>query len=61
MHWRLRSEGVAEPGGLLAGVELADDHVPGGGGADRLGAAVTRRCLELGLPMVWVTLALSVT
>ncbi|WP_219825891.1 aspartate aminotransferase family protein [Nonomuraea typhae] len=37
--------------GLLLGVELAGDRVLGAGGADRLGAAVTRRCFELGLHM----------
>ncbi|EIE98437.1 aspartate aminotransferase family protein [Saccharomonospora glauca] len=37
--------------GLLVGVELVDDSGPGGDGADRLGAAVTRRCAELGLHM----------
>ncbi|MFI6390790.1 aspartate aminotransferase family protein [Nonomuraea sp. NPDC050540] len=37
--------------GLLLGVELAGDEVLGAGGADRLGAAVTRRCFELGLHM----------
>jgi 2,2-dialkylglycine decarboxylase (pyruvate) len=37
--------------GLLLGVELVDDQVLGAGGADRLGAAVTRRCFELGLHM----------
>jgi 2,2-dialkylglycine decarboxylase (pyruvate) len=31
--------------GLLQGIELRDEQ----GGADRIGAAVTRRCLELGL------------
>ena len=35
--------------GLLLGMELADDGSPGG--ADRLGAAVTARCMELGLHM----------
>ena len=35
--------------GLLLGMELADD--PASGGADRLGAAVTARCMELGLHM----------
>jgi 2,2-dialkylglycine decarboxylase (pyruvate) len=37
--------------GLLLGMELVGDHVLGPGGADRLGAAVTRRCFELGLHM----------
>lgn len=37
--------------GLLLGVELVGDHVLGAGGADRLGAEVTRRCFELGLHM----------
>lgn len=37
--------------GLLLGVELVGDHVLGDGGADRLGAAVTQRCFELGLHM----------
>ncbi|MCG0285822.1 aspartate aminotransferase family protein [Streptomyces sp. PSAA01] len=37
--------------GLLLGMELAGDQVLGAGGADRLGAAVTRRCFELGLHM----------
>ena len=37
--------------GLLLGVELVGDHVLGVGGADRLGAEVTRRCFELGLHM----------
>lgn len=37
--------------GLLLGVELVGDQVLGDGGADRLGAAVTRRCFELGLHM----------
>ncbi|MFI6504074.1 aspartate aminotransferase family protein [Nonomuraea typhae] len=37
--------------GLLLGVELAGDRVLGAGGADRLGAAVTRRCFGLGLHM----------
>ncbi|GAA3566438.1 aspartate aminotransferase family protein [Amycolatopsis ultiminotia] len=37
--------------GLLLGVELAGDDVLGTGGADRLGAAVTQRCFELGLHM----------
>ena len=37
--------------GLLLGMELVGDHVLGAGGADRLGAAVTRRCFELGLHM----------
>ena len=35
--------------GLLLGLQLADDG--GSGGADRLGAAITRRCAELGLHM----------
>lgn len=35
--------------GLLLGMELADQREPGG--ADRLGAAVTARCMELGLHM----------
>ena len=35
--------------GLLVGLELVDDEV--WGDADRLGAAVTRRCAELGLHM----------
>jgi 2,2-dialkylglycine decarboxylase (pyruvate) len=37
--------------GLLLGVELVGDQALGAGGADRLGAAVTRRCFELGLHM----------
>lgn len=37
--------------GLLLGVELVGDQVLGAGGADRLGAAVTRRCFDLGLHM----------
>ncbi|MFE0811817.1 aspartate aminotransferase family protein [Streptomyces sp. NPDC058848] len=37
--------------GLLLGMELVGDDVLGPGGADRLGAAVTRRCFELGLHM----------
>ncbi|MEU5627051.1 aspartate aminotransferase family protein [Streptomyces tendae] len=37
--------------GLLLGMELVGDQVLGDGGADRLGAAVTRRCFELGLHM----------
>lgn len=37
--------------GLLIGVELAGEDVLGAGGADRLGAAITRRCFELGLHM----------
>jgi 2,2-dialkylglycine decarboxylase (pyruvate) len=37
--------------GLLLGMELLGDHVLGDGGADRLGAAVTQRCFELGLHM----------
>ncbi|GAA3950493.1 aspartate aminotransferase family protein [Streptomyces marokkonensis] len=37
--------------GLLLGMELVGDQVLGTGGADRLGAAVTRRCFELGLHM----------
>ncbi|MES4831890.1 aspartate aminotransferase family protein, partial [Streptomyces anthocyanicus] len=37
--------------GLLRGMELVGDQVLGEGGADRLGAAVTRRCFELGLHM----------
>ncbi|AEM85446.1 aspartate aminotransferase family protein [Streptomyces violaceusniger] len=37
--------------GLLLGMELAGDQTLGAGGADRLGAAVTRRCFELGLHM----------
>ncbi|CAM5536095.1 Aminotransferase OS=Streptomyces antimycoticus OX=68175 GN=SANT12839_016520 PE=3 SV=1 [Streptomyces antimycoticus] len=37
--------------GLLLGMELAGDQLLGAGGADRLGAAVTRRCFELGLHM----------
>ncbi|MGH8966356.1 MAG: aspartate aminotransferase family protein, partial [Actinomycetes bacterium] len=37
--------------GLLIGVELVGDRVLGEGSADRLGAAVTRRCFELGLHM----------
>ncbi|MER8159008.1 aspartate aminotransferase family protein [Streptomyces sp. NPDC094472] len=37
--------------GLLLGMELAGDQILGAGGADRLGAAVTRRCFELGLHM----------
>ncbi|MFI7350727.1 aspartate aminotransferase family protein [Streptomyces sp. NPDC049936] len=37
--------------GLLLGMELVGDDVLGAGGADRLGAAVTRRCYELGLHM----------
>ncbi|MFG1694366.1 aspartate aminotransferase family protein [Nonomuraea sp. NPDC049309] len=37
--------------GLLLGMELAGDDVLGPGGADRLGAEVTRRCYELGLHM----------
>lgn len=37
--------------GLLLGVELVGDDVLGAGGADRLGAAVTRRCFDLGLHM----------
>ncbi|OLL72336.1 Siderophore biosynthesis diaminobutyrate--2-oxoglutarate aminotransferase [Pseudonocardia sp. Ae168_Ps1] len=37
--------------GLLVGLELVDDGEAGGAGADRLGAAVTRRCAELGLHM----------
>lgn len=35
--------------GLLLGMELADS--PASGGADRLGAAVTARCMDLGLHM----------
>ncbi|NJQ01272.1 aspartate aminotransferase family protein [Streptomyces zingiberis] len=37
--------------GLLLGMELAGDQVLGAGGADRLGAEVTRRCFEGGLHM----------
>lgn len=37
--------------GLLLGMELVGDQLLGAGGADRLGAAVTRRCFELGLHM----------
>ncbi|NEW69799.1 aspartate aminotransferase family protein [Streptomyces rhizosphaericus] len=37
--------------GLLLGMELVGDQALGAGGADRLGAAVTRRCFELGLHM----------
>ncbi|MFE8910504.1 aspartate aminotransferase family protein [Streptomyces globisporus] len=37
--------------GLLLGMELVGDKVLGEGGADRLGADVTRRCFELGLHM----------
>ncbi|MFH8238903.1 aspartate aminotransferase family protein [Streptomyces sp. NPDC018321] len=37
--------------GLLLGMELVGDDVLGTGGADRLGAAVTARCFELGLHM----------
>ncbi|WP_455356992.1 aspartate aminotransferase family protein [Streptomyces sp. SYSU K217416] len=37
--------------GLLLGVELVDDRETGRGGADLIGAAVTQRCLELGLHM----------
>ncbi|MGK9463231.1 aspartate aminotransferase family protein [Streptomyces sp. G6] len=37
--------------GLLLGMELVGDDVLGPGGADRLGAAVTARCFELGLHM----------
>ncbi|MFF0144762.1 2,2-dialkylglycine decarboxylase (pyruvate) [Amycolatopsis sulphurea] len=37
--------------GLLLGMELVGDDVLGAGGADRLGAAVTSRCYELGLHM----------
>ncbi|MGX1122830.1 4-aminobutyrate aminotransferase-like enzyme [Streptomyces ambofaciens] len=37
--------------GLLLGMELVGDDVLGEGGADRLGAAVTRRCFDLGLHM----------
>ncbi|MFE0795541.1 aspartate aminotransferase family protein [Streptomyces mutabilis] len=37
--------------GLLLGMELAGDDVLGTGGADRLGAAVTARCHDLGLHM----------
>ncbi|MFJ8652743.1 aspartate aminotransferase family protein [Streptomyces rochei] len=37
--------------GLLLGMELVGDDVLGTGGADRLGAAVTRRCFERGLHM----------
>ncbi len=37
--------------GLLLGMELVGDQALGPGGADRLGAAVTRRCFELGLHM----------
>ncbi|MBB4682856.1 aspartate aminotransferase family protein [Amycolatopsis jiangsuensis] len=37
--------------GLLLGMELVGDDVLGTGGADRLGAAVTQRCYELGLHM----------
>ncbi len=37
--------------GLLLGMELVGDDVLGAGGADRLGAAVTRRCFERGLHM----------
>lgn len=37
--------------GLLLGMELVGDQVLGTSGADRLGAAVTRRCFELGLHM----------
>ncbi|APU13170.1 MULTISPECIES: aspartate aminotransferase family protein [Actinoalloteichus] len=42
--------------GLLLGMELVGDDVLGAGGADRLGAAVTRRCFELGLHMNIVAL-----
>ena len=37
--------------GLLLGVELVDDRQPSGAATDRLGAAVTQRCFELGLHM----------
>ncbi|HEY1971110.1 MAG TPA: aspartate aminotransferase family protein, partial [Pseudonocardia sp.] len=37
--------------GLMIGLELVDPGEPTGGGADQLGAAVTRRCAELGLHM----------
>ncbi|MFJ4966676.1 2,2-dialkylglycine decarboxylase [Streptomyces sp. ADI96-02] len=37
--------------GLLLGMELVGDRVLGEGGSDRLGAAVTQRCFELGLHM----------
>ncbi|MEU0131858.1 MULTISPECIES: aspartate aminotransferase family protein [unclassified Streptomyces] len=37
--------------GLLLGMELVGDGVLGEGGADRLGAAVTQRCFDLGLHM----------
>lgn len=37
--------------GLMVGLDLGDDREPGGGNADALGAAVTRRCAELGLHM----------
>ncbi|GAA3161039.1 aspartate aminotransferase family protein [Nonomuraea salmonea] len=37
--------------GLLLGMELVGDDLLGPGGADRLGAEVTRRCYELGLHM----------
>jgi 2,2-dialkylglycine decarboxylase (pyruvate) len=37
--------------GLLLGMELVGDEILGEGGADRLGAAVTRRCFDLGLHM----------
>ncbi len=45
------SSGDVRGRGLLLGVELVGDQVLGDGGADRLGAAVTRRCFELGLHM----------
>jgi 2,2-dialkylglycine decarboxylase (pyruvate) len=37
--------------GLMVGLELVDEGEGSGGDTDRLGAAVTRRCAELGLHM----------
>ncbi|HZZ47074.1 MAG TPA: aspartate aminotransferase family protein [Pseudonocardia sp.] len=37
--------------GLMVGLELVEDSGAGGGDTDKLGAAVTRRCAELGLHM----------
>ncbi|HEX6339686.1 aspartate aminotransferase family protein [Umezawaea sp.] len=47
---RHRVVGDVRGRGLLVGVELVDDEGTGEG-SDELGAAVTRRCLELGLHM----------
>ena len=42
--------------GLMVGLELVEHDEAGGGDTDRLGAAVTRRCAELGLHMNIVAL-----